>query len=119
MIDNSDPDAWEFPVGTRMWKEFVVDGRPVETRMIHRFGPGPDDFVFAAYVWDDDGEVARAYRWPLRGRANNAAPLALARMVPDTMDHPSIPALTACRDFVEAFEGPSAIVWTAGAGRSA
>ncbi len=29
-------------------------------------------------------------------------------MVPDTMDHPSIPALNACRDFVE---GPSAIAW--------
>ncbi|MEW5849944.1 MAG: alpha/beta fold hydrolase [Myxococcota bacterium] len=29
------------------------------------------------------GRVADAYRWPLRGWENNAAPLALARMVPD------------------------------------
>jgi haloalkane dehalogenase len=39
------------------------------------------------------GDVAKAYRWPLRRRADRAAPLALARMVPDSPDvHPS-PAL--------------------------
>src|SRR6476661_7825652 len=32
-IDASDPDAWEFPPGTRLWKEFSF-GRPVETRLI-------------------------------------------------------------------------------------
>jgi len=58
VIDNSDPDGWVFPVGTRMWKEFSVGGQPVETRMIHRFGPGPDDFLFASYVWDEAGEQA-------------------------------------------------------------
>ena len=31
-IDKSDPDAWEFPRGTRAWKEFSRDGVPVETR---------------------------------------------------------------------------------------
>ena len=34
-IDASNPDAWEFPPGTRLWKEFSV-GRPVETRFIER-----------------------------------------------------------------------------------
>lgn len=57
------------------------------------------------------GEVARAYRYPLRGWSRNAAPLALARMVPDSMEHPSIPGLERCREVVEAFEGPAAIVW--------
>jgi len=57
------------------------------------------------------GDVARAYRLPLRGLANNVAPLALARMVPDSGSHPSIPALEACARFVESFRGPAAIVW--------
>jgi haloalkane dehalogenase len=57
------------------------------------------------------GEVARAYRWPLRHLADNVAPLALARMVPDSLSHPSIPALRACQELVERFSGPAAIVW--------
>lgn len=57
------------------------------------------------------GEVARAYRWPLRGLENNVAPLALARMVPDASDHPSVPALSECRDFMAGFTGPAEIVW--------
>ena len=48
---------------------------------------------------------------PLRGWRNNAAPLALARMVPDSQEHPSIPALHRCLEVVTGFNGPSAIVW--------
>ncbi len=57
------------------------------------------------------GEVLRAYRWPLEGLRNNAAPLALARMVPDSDRHPSIPALRRVQEITQAFEGPAAIVW--------
>lgn len=57
------------------------------------------------------GDVARAYRYPLRGWSRNAAPLALARMVPDSLDHPSVPGLARCQELVEAFDGPAAIVW--------
>jgi cis-3-alkyl-4-acyloxetan-2-one decarboxylase len=57
------------------------------------------------------GAIARAYRVPLRGLQNNAAPLALARMVPDTLSHPSVPALERCRKYFEEFEGPAEIVW--------
>lgn len=57
------------------------------------------------------GEVARAYRYPLRGWSRNAAPLALARMVPDSLGHASVPGLERCRDLVEGFGGPAAIVW--------
>lgn len=57
------------------------------------------------------GDVARAYRWPLRGWSRNAAPLALARMVPDSLDHPSVPSLEICADVVRSFTGPTAIVW--------
>ncbi len=57
------------------------------------------------------GVTARAYMYPLRGWRNNAAPLALARMVPDSQEHPSIPALHRCLEVVTGFNGPSAIVW--------
>jgi pimeloyl-ACP methyl ester carboxylesterase len=57
------------------------------------------------------GGVKRAYVWPLRGLANNVAPLALARMVPDSLEHPSVPELEALQAFVTSFEGPKAIVW--------
>ena len=51
-IDNSDEESWSFPVGTRMWKEFRVGGQLIETRLVHRFGPGDDDYLFASYMWD-------------------------------------------------------------------
>jgi len=57
------------------------------------------------------GEVARAYRWPLRGVRNNSAPLALARMVPNGPSHPSIPRLQQCQQLVQTFDGPISIVW--------
>ena len=57
------------------------------------------------------GDVSRAYRFPLRGVRNNAAPLALARMVPDSFDHPSIEPLRRCQEFIETFDGPTSIVW--------
>jgi hypothetical protein len=49
-VDASDPDAWRFPVGTRLWKEFSFDRR-VETRLIART---PAGWVFAAYRWVED-----------------------------------------------------------------
>jgi len=57
------------------------------------------------------GEVARAYRHPLRRRQDNAAPLALARMVPDSFEHPSIEPLRRCQAYLESFGGPVAVVW--------
>jgi len=58
------------------------------------------------------GDVARAYRYPLRRIRDNAAPLALARMVPDgRADHPSLEPLERVQAFVTSFAGPVAIVW--------
>ena len=33
-IDTSDMDAWQFPVGTKLWKEFARDGKRLETRLV-------------------------------------------------------------------------------------
>jgi haloalkane dehalogenase len=57
------------------------------------------------------GDVARAYRWPLRRFADRVAPLALARMVPLAADHPSIPPLRRALGVASGFDGPAAIVW--------
>ena len=52
-IDTADMDHWQFPVGTRLWKHFNVDGKRVETRMIHRYGSGSADWLYATYGWND------------------------------------------------------------------
>lgn len=58
------------------------------------------------------GDVARAYRWPLAKRADRAAPLALARMVPDDPErHPSIPEFRECDAFFRAVQVPTRMVW--------
>jgi pimeloyl-ACP methyl ester carboxylesterase len=57
------------------------------------------------------GDVAFAYRWPLRALADRAAPLALARMVPVRQDHPSVSGLRIAHSVVTGFRGPAAIVW--------
>lgn len=70
-IDASRPDAWDFPVGTRLWKEFGYAGRPVETRYIER---GAEGWRFATYVWNAD--ASDAVLAPRRGIA--ALPVAAA-----------------------------------------
>lgn len=91
-IDASNPDAWEFPVGTRLWKEFRFD-RVAETRFIERTADG---WRYAAYAWTEDGQEA---------------PLAPARGVPrsvpirDGVRH-AIPSRTDCTACHEAGTGP-------------
>ena len=51
-IDTSATERWEFPVGTRLWKEFAFDGRRVETRLLWRSGRGA--WAFASYLWNED-----------------------------------------------------------------
>ena len=55
-IDASRPDAWEFPPGTKAWKEFSYERR-LETRYIKRLADG--SWRFAAYVWNAEGTEAR------------------------------------------------------------
>lgn len=68
-IDAANADAWEFPRGTRLWKEFGY-ATPVETRLIERLADG--SWRFAAYVWDADGRDARLV--PADGIPRLAAP---------------------------------------------
>jgi hypothetical protein len=80
-VDASRPDAWDFPPGTRLWKEFSLAG-PVETRFIERLADGT--WRYAAYVWNEEGTDATLA--PVDGIA------ALA-----TRDGYSIPSQSDCR----------------------
>lgn len=51
-IDASNPDAWRFPAGTRIWKEFSFAGRRVETRYMEALAGGT--WRYATYVWLPD-----------------------------------------------------------------
>lgn len=67
-IDARKPDAWRFPRGTRLWKEFAHAGR-VETRYLELGADG--QWRFASYVWAADGRSARLV--PARGLTLAAA----------------------------------------------
>jgi mono/diheme cytochrome c family protein len=55
-IDASDTRHWEFPVGTRFWKEFSFAGRRIETRVLWKASPG--GWLAGSYVWNHDGTDA-------------------------------------------------------------
>jgi hypothetical protein len=57
-IDAASMDAWTFPVGTKVWKEFRFHERKIETRLLWKVKA--DRWALAAYVWSEDG--ARATR---------------------------------------------------------
>jgi hypothetical protein len=56
-IDTRDPDAWNFPAGTRLWKEITRDGVRVETRMLYKHAAEPDAWTPLAYVWRDHDDA--------------------------------------------------------------
>lgn len=93
-IDATDPDAWEFPVGTKVWKEFRFHGAPAETRYIERTAEG---WRYASYVWKADGSATLA---PARGILNSVE-------IADGVRH-AIPSRTDCTACHEA--GPSRLL---------
>jgi hypothetical protein len=52
-IDTSDMDEWVFPVGTKLWKQFVVAGNLMETRMLWK---RPAGWYRTTYRWSSDGQ---------------------------------------------------------------
>jgi hypothetical protein len=50
-IDIANFDEWQFPVGTRFWKQFKVDGKLIETRLFMKTDGG---WKRTAYRWNDD-----------------------------------------------------------------
>lgn len=62
-IDASQADAWRFPRGTRLWKQFSHGGTRVETRYLELGADGR--WRYASYVWAADGRSAQ--RAPVGG----------------------------------------------------
>lgn len=93
-IDASNPDAWEFPVGTKVWKEFRFNGTPAETRLIERTADG---WRYASYAWRPDGSATLV---PARGILNSVE-------IRDGIRH-AIPSRTDCTACHEA--GPSRLL---------
>jgi hypothetical protein len=89
-IDASKPDAWDFPRGTKLWKEFSHGGRPVETRYIERLADG--SWRFASYVWNETGTDARL------APAEGLAGLSVAAAPGGRYDVPSREDCRACHD---------------------
>jgi hypothetical protein len=54
-VDATRPDAWNFPRGTKLWKEFS-HGRALETRYIERGADG--EWRYASYIWNAEGTDA-------------------------------------------------------------
>lgn len=74
-IDTSDMDRWAFPVGTRVWKTFALDGVALETRLIERYGLAPDDFWMGSFVWNaeqSDATFSEAGQQDVLGTAHDA-----------------------------------------------
>ena len=55
-IDASDPDEWQYPVGTKFWKEFRQNGRRIETRVLWKVSE--TTWEFGAYAWNGTGTEA-------------------------------------------------------------
>jgi hypothetical protein len=57
-INSAEMDAWQFPMGTKLWKEFSKDGKRIETRLLLKIGPGPEQWTGVSYIWMADGTDA-------------------------------------------------------------
>jgi hypothetical protein len=53
VIDSSDMDFWQYPAGTKLWKQFTRDGVRVETRLLYKTGPDRFDWFMMPYVWNE------------------------------------------------------------------
>ena len=49
-------DEWVFPVGTKAWKEFLLEGKRVETRIFWK--TAEDTWLFSTYRWSADETTA-------------------------------------------------------------
>lgn len=97
------------PLGTSFHKFARM---PLVSDIVFRLGGFPQN-ILGRVQGDSEsisGRVSRAYRWPLPlGR--RAGPLGLARMVPSSSDHPSVPPLREIEAWIRDFDGPLALVW--------
>jgi hypothetical protein len=58
-IDASDPNEWRFPLGTKVWKEFSVGDKRMETRLFQK--TDTNHWVRTTYAWNDDDSGAKSF----------------------------------------------------------
>ena len=57
-IDDSAPDDWKLPVGTKVWKDIHKGPKKIETRYFTKL---PDQsWIQGTYVWSEDGLTAKS-----------------------------------------------------------
>jgi hypothetical protein len=59
-IDTTNQDDWRFPVGTKVWKEFVRGGKKVETRYMVKTGTDDAAWTMITYAWNAAQTESRA-----------------------------------------------------------
>jgi hypothetical protein len=84
-IDASRPDAWEFPPGSRLWKEFSLAGKRIETRLIQR--RADKSWRYASYIWNE--AQTDAVLAPAEGEVLSGTPVSGGRY--------EVPARSDCR----------------------
>lgn len=100
--------------------------KPPRVTMFHRFSGWPvlPEILFRGFnfpipilhrVQGDPASLGpaekRAYKWPLRKMRDRVAPLALARMVPTSLGHPSVEPMRRVDAWAREFPGPTELVW--------
>jgi haloalkane dehalogenase len=103
-----------------------VPVKPPRVTLFHRFSHAPvlSDLAFRYLnltvrmlhrVQGDRSSIGpaerRAYRYPLARISDRAAPLALARLVPTSLDSPTLLTLREAHDWALEFAGPTRLVW--------
>ncbi|HEY0711957.1 MAG TPA: hypothetical protein VGF45_04745, partial [Polyangia bacterium] len=81
-IDTFKMDFWDYPSGTRLWKEFERDGVRVETRLLLKRSPG---------VW-----FAMAYKWNREQTEATAVPMGENNALGTQHDIPSKEKCSQC-----------------------
>jgi hypothetical protein len=77
-IDSTDMNHWRLPVGTKLFKEFTLGGKRLETRLIWRIsdtGNREADTLVGAFVWNDtetDAVLAKDGATDIRGTQHDA-----------------------------------------------
>lgn len=58
-IDTRNPDSWVFPRGTRIWKNFDLDGRHLETRLFEKNGDGVGigAWLMRTFQWNEEQDA--------------------------------------------------------------
>ena len=86
---------------------------PIVSSLVFRGLNFPLAFLnrFAHIPGSFDSQSMKAYKYPLRKFRDNCGPLALARMVPNSMQHPSVPIEQEIEMYLGSYEGKAQIVW--------